>query len=108
MVGLRERATCRGGFSNVKVGQIVLMSENIPRTGWKLGIIEELLPSLDEQTRSVKLKTSSGCLLRPISKLVPLELECEVPRLEIGSNTSSRPVRTAAKEALDKIRNLYV
>ena len=86
LLGLRERFSAKNSVCNVKIGQVVMISEdNTPRLSWKLGIIEELIPSLDSHTRSVKLRTNYGFLVRSVKKLIPLELET-------NENFSLRPV----------------
>ena len=108
LTSIRERYSNKGGDSNVKVGQVVLIGDATPRVNWKMGIIVELLPSSDGQTRSVKVKTNSGYLTRPISKLYPLEIQC------IDSNfvkpiivNLDRPKREAAQRALNAMKINY-
>jgi hypothetical protein len=60
--------------SNVSVGDLVLvMEENTPRNVWPLALIEEVNMGRDGFVRSVKLKTASSRLVRPICKIVLLE-----------------------------------
>ena len=67
---LRERSNLPNKNGNLLVpGQIVLIHDNLHRSQWKMGMILELIPSLDEHVRSVKLKVSNGILTRPITKL---------------------------------------
>ncbi len=52
---------------------MLLCEENTPRHLWPLGLIVEAKTSSDGLVRSVKVKTKSSILTRPISKLVSLE-----------------------------------
>jgi transposase InsO family protein len=59
---------------NFKVGDLVLITdENTPRGVWPMGLIVEVHESADGFVRSVKIKTKSSCLQRPITKIVLLE-----------------------------------
>ena len=65
---LRERR-------NLKVGDVVLMSEeSAPRGFWPLARITEVFPGSDGRVRSVEVKTGSGAVYRrPAAKLCLLE-----------------------------------
>ncbi|KAJ8985568.1 hypothetical protein NQ317_011530 [Molorchus minor] len=93
----------RGGKTrNIKVGEVVLIgSDNTKRLDWPLAKVEEIFPGKDGGVRLVKLKTSSGHLLRPVQRLYPLEIdsigddclvkaklisECEKSRVAIESH----------------------
>ena len=55
-------------------GDIVLLKDNLPRGSWKLGKIEALITSQDEEVRAATVRTSSGKLLnRALNFLYPLE-----------------------------------
>jgi Pao retrotransposon peptidase/Family of unknown function (DUF5641) len=57
------------------VGQLVFIkSENTAPTVWPKGIITELINGPDNVTRIARVKTANGNLLRPLLKLVALEL----------------------------------
>ena len=59
---------------SLKEGDIVLiMDENTPRNTWPMGKVLETKKGRDDLVRSVKLKTKSTVLTRPIHKLVYLE-----------------------------------
>ena len=59
---------------NVSVGDIVLIcEENMPRNLWPLARIVEVNTGCDGLVRSVKVKTKTTTLTRPITKLVMLE-----------------------------------
>ena len=70
--------------------------------------ITKLFPGSDGHVRSVEVKTSSGTLVRPISKLYPLEVESELDgNIEPNpdNETVVRPRRVAASRALENIRS---
>ncbi|KII62926.1 hypothetical protein RF11_09136 [Thelohanellus kitauei] len=74
-----------------KIGQYVLLKEDLKRDIWKVGKIIKLNISNDNQIRSVNLqfenrKTSN----RPISKLVPLELNLPSPSVNELTKTLYR------------------
>ena len=61
---------------NVEVGNVVLLvEENTPRFLWPLGLVLEVKKGRDNLVRTVKVKTRSSELVRPVSKLVKLEEE---------------------------------
>uniref|UniRef100_A0A914Y2H1 Integrase catalytic domain-containing protein n=1 Tax=Panagrolaimus superbus TaxID=310955 RepID=A0A914Y2H1_9BILA len=63
------------------VGHVVMIEEeNIINNTWKLGIIQELMPSKDNEIRSAKVKTPNGHILtRALCQLYPLELSLADP-----------------------------
>ena len=55
---------------NFKVGDIVLLVDSsAPRNAWPMGIIEQVHVGSQELIRSVKVRTKTATLVRPISKL---------------------------------------
>ena len=59
---------------NLKVGDLVLLvDENTPRYLWPLGVVVEVCEGRDGLVRSVKVKTRSTVLVRPITKVVLIE-----------------------------------
>jgi len=59
---------------NLKIGDVVLvLDENVPRSLWPLGLVVQADPSSDGLVRSVKIKTKSTQLVRPVTKVVKLE-----------------------------------
>ena len=58
---------------NVSVGDIVLLVEDSPRNSWPLARILEVLPGDDGLVRTVRVKTRSTTLVRPIAKVCLLE-----------------------------------
>ena len=76
MTSLRE-VHCTTGTTEqaVKIVDVVQIHDDIPRTQWKLGVIEELMKGNDEFVRSVTVCTASGRANRPIARLYPIEVE---------------------------------
>jgi hypothetical protein len=71
---LQKRSKWLNKQVNVKVGDVVLLvEENTPRFLWPLGLVVEVKQGRDGLVRTVKVKTRSTVLVRPISKLVMLE-----------------------------------
>ena len=63
-----------------KLGDIVLIEDDLPRVCWRMGRIESLLTSKDGYVRGCKLRVSSknkkaAYLNRPINKLCYFEVE---------------------------------
>ena len=106
---LRERFRSKEFQQNIKLGEIVLISDDItPRLSWKLGLITKLFPGPDGYIRSVELRTQNGLLLRPVSKLYPLEVQCTAENFcpTIPIDVPTRPVRLAAIKASEKLKNV--
>lgn len=60
-----------------KIGDVVLVQENIPRLLWKRGVICSLVPGRDGNVRSCVVRMPQGKLVRrPVQHLYPLEI-CE-------------------------------
>ena len=72
---LQQREKWNHSRRNVKVGDIVLvLQESTPRCSWPLArVIEVYQNRSDKFVRSVKLKTATSVLVRPIAKIVVLE-----------------------------------
>lgn len=72
---LQERQKWNQQQRNFAVNDIVLiLDENMPRSSWPLARIQEVHVNRgDNLVRSVKLKTRSSTLVRPVSKLILLE-----------------------------------
>lgn len=72
---LQQRQKWSHADRNFAVGDVVLLlDETLPRGSWPLGRVLEVFPNQsDGLVRSVKLKTKSSILVRPIDKIVLLE-----------------------------------
>ena len=74
-MALRESHKASGNNNQtIKVGDIVLIHDDIPRINWRLAMIEELITGNDGLTRAAILQTASGRMNRPITRLYPLEV----------------------------------
>ncbi|MCG8045043.1 MAG: hypothetical protein N0E48_05150, partial [Candidatus Thiodiazotropha endolucinida] len=61
---------------DVRVGDVMLVvSPDTPRGKWPLGRVLEVYPGKDGHVRVVKNQVGDGTLIRPVTKLCPLELE---------------------------------
>lgn len=73
----------------IEIGTMVLLKEdNTPPNRWPLGRIVELHPGKDNITRVVTVKTKSGLVKRPVSKICILPIERDETIRDI-SNASS-------------------
>ncbi|MCG7879158.1 MAG: reverse transcriptase domain-containing protein [Candidatus Thiodiazotropha endolucinida] len=64
---LQSKVSCR-------IGDIVLIKDNMPRGSWRLGKVIELIQSADGFVRSARVQTQSGRILgRPLCLLYPIE-----------------------------------
>ena len=105
-------------YYSPKVDDVVLIKDNVPRGCWKVGKVVSLVSSLDGCVRSAKVYLSSGRVIaRPSNHFYPLEV-CEgasdptesnekqpsVPSKE--ESTNRRKIRTAAKRAKEKIKQM--
>ena len=87
----------------VSVGDVVVVhEEDQPRGKWRVGKILDLIVGSDGCTRGalVQVRSKGGkCtkLRRPVQRLYPLEIQCEVPvqqTAEVSSSQNPDPVST--------------
>ena len=109
LTSLRERYNIKGGENLAKVGHVVLIHDNVPRSNWKLGLITDVIMGSDGLIRLVKLKTREGITMRPVSKLYPLEVECvDSGKLKpVDISCMKRPMRAAASRANEKFHGQF-
>lgn len=70
---LQERSKWKSVADNIAVGDIVVIKEVDHNPGnWKMGRIVQVYPGNDNLTRVADVKTASGTLQRPITKLIVL------------------------------------
>lgn len=68
----RNKWTVR--MKNIEVGQTVLVvGSPEPRGKWKMGRVQEVHPGGDGLVRAVTVRTNEGELIRPITKICPLD-----------------------------------
>ncbi len=84
LVELQKRQKWLHPKRNIQVGDVVLVVDNqAPRNSWPLGLVEETYPDNNGLVRSVKVKTKSTVLVRPVVKLcLLLEQEATVRNQE--------------------------
>lgn len=71
---LQRRVKWTDKKRNLSVGDLVLIvDENTPRNLWPLALVKEVCVGRDGLVRSVKLRSRSSELVRPITKIVLLE-----------------------------------
>lgn len=71
IVTLQHRYKWTQRHENINIGALALIiDENAPPTQWSLGRVVEIHPGKDGLVRVATLKTRSGLIKRPISKLV--------------------------------------
>ena len=79
--------------SKVQVGDVVILkNEGTTRQFWKLGIVTELLPSKDQEIRSVKVRVVTGkdqtiILKRSVTHLVPVEIKSNIFDANVSKET---------------------
>ena len=73
MLSLRKRVQrklCRQGIAVPRIGEVLLIKDNLPRGQWKMGKISELLVGKDQNVRSAKVPVSPHKYLhRPLNLL---------------------------------------
>ena len=73
---LQKRHKWTDRHRNINLNDLVLIcDENTPRSLWPLGIVVDVTQGRDGLVRSVKIRTKSTILVRPITKVVLLEGE---------------------------------
>jgi Family of unknown function (DUF5641) len=63
----------------LKIGDLVFIADEDKRDSWRRGVIDEIIVGSNDQVRSVKVRTSTGILLRPVVKVIPLGVNCDCP-----------------------------
>ena len=116
LLSLRERSY--GGspavnYQPVKIGDVVLLRGDQPRSSWPLGKIIETYPDAEGVIRSVKVRSGQTETIRTINRLLPLELSVVDPdppnptlNPTVTNDTSRRPTRVAAQGSQSNWRNL--
>ena len=74
--GLNARRKLFKTHRNITVGDVMLViSPNTSRENWPLELVLEIYPGQDGYVRVVTIQVGEGTLIRPVTKLCPLELE---------------------------------
>ena len=75
LTSLREHHKTTGENEQcIKVGDVVLVHDDVPRARWKMAVVEQLIQGRDGYVRAANIRYSEGKTNRPIAKLYPLEL----------------------------------
>ncbi|XP_044180979.1 uncharacterized protein LOC122962128 [Acropora millepora] len=82
LLNLREfhRQSLKGPLarkdSSIKIGDVVLIQENLPRSRWRLALVEKLIEGRDGCCRAAQVKLANGNRIqRPLQLLFPLEVQ---------------------------------
>ena len=127
LTSLREHQRATGSNEQcIKVGDVVLVHDDIPRGKWKMAVVEQLIWGKDGYARAGNIRYSEGRTNRPIAKLYPLKLlfPCndnnkehwhvttsnpdisdDFSQTSTDSATSTRPTRNSAIIVQQKITN---
>ena len=93
LTDLREHHRIKGECNNkVSTGEVVLVHEdNVKRSNWKMGKVEELIVGKDKEVRGVKLRIITKgkpiFVNRPVQKLYPLQV-CGIENGDRGNPVS--------------------
>ena len=75
LTSLSEFHTTTGNsVQKIKVGDNVLVHDDIPKVNWKLALIQQVIKGEDGLIRAVNIRTANGVTNYPITKLYPLEV----------------------------------
>ena len=72
LLNLQPRKKWTGEIRNVEIGDFVIVQDDGPRNYWRLGRVVSVMRGTDAKVRAASLKTASGSVTRPITKLVLL------------------------------------
>ena len=110
----RQKSRPRSSIAVSEGDVVTVFEDNLPRSQWKLGRVEQLIHGADDRVRAavVKVISKSGrpvTMKRPVQRLFPLEIPVvtndEQPREEQIIDGIRPPRRLAARNA-DYIRRL--
>ena len=71
-----------------KVGDVVLIKDDLPRGSWRLGRIQELIKSRDGQCRSARVLLASNKIIGRFSNLL-YPTECQATEMNRASQNQS-------------------
>ncbi|CAJ0603627.1 unnamed protein product [Cylicocyclus nassatus] len=85
------RAKSRPSAKSPRVGEVVLVKQDAPRSSWPLGLILELHTSPDGNVRSAKIRTGRRRVVdRAVNHLLPLEIIAEDEEVERTGNSRAK------------------
>ena len=112
LLSLRERhygALPAENHSHIRVGEVVLLKSDQPRSQWSLAKIDSVYPDSEGVIRTVKVISKGQVSVKTIDKIVPLELSVpfDIPIKDpVNVGASNRPVRAAAQGSQRNWRDL--
>jgi hypothetical protein len=75
MPELRTKKKWKELNPNLSQRDLVLeLDKDVPRGEWRLAIIQEVIPSLDNNVRKIRIKNSAGSFICPITQVCSLEI----------------------------------
>ena len=79
LISLQQRFKWKRRERNIQVNDLVVIhDENLAATHWRMGRVTQVHPGSDGLVRVVTLRTATGSIQRPISKVSPLLLSEEM------------------------------
>lgn len=100
----------KGGNSEVKVGDVVLVqNENAKRLVWPLARVKDVILGKGGKVRVVRLATANGELIRPVQRLFPLELSCDLTEIDVNAITkkaTTTPISKKEKKVLQPSKGI--
>jgi len=115
LTSLREYHHWAGGSNKqvIKVGDIVIIHDDMPRSEWKLAPVEKLMTGSDGIVRAAEIRIAGGRTNRPIAQLIPLKVNHDVTQEKQDSTHTKhdsedislgRPTRPATLTARNRIK----
>ena len=121
LTSLREfHKTTGNNTQQVRIGDVVLVHDDVPRINWQLAVIEDVVRGSDGLIRAAYIRTKNVRTNRPIARLYPLEVchteglmvpedpEMKDPDQEVLQEQPESVVRATRKTAIracDKLRD---
>ena len=113
--GLRERHNLKHNSKKLvlRIGDVVLIqSDQRNRGKWNIGVVVKLIKGRDGEIRAARLKTGKSYIERAIQQLCPMELSCDIEKVEQEClDPEARefiPKRAAAVAAKDRVREMVL
>ena len=100
--------------SSIKIGDVVLLQENLPRSRWRLALLEKLIEGRDGCCCTPQVKLANGNRIqRPLQFLFPLEVQDTASDHKESKfediNTTSDPQRPSKnKVAIEARQRLHM
>ena len=83
----------------IKIGDVVQIHDDSPRSEWKLSVIEDLKKGDDGYIRSVTIRTANGRTNRSIARLYPLEVSADERSSNVNTDESAQIGSTSDDES---------